>query len=243
MTIDPAKIKEVFAKKGYKFDPLFNIVAVRTELQVPDVFNDLMVAIWTVQTMPAGLSDLDKQKWLKANFFLGKDGKELKLDGDFGANSKFAYDSYLANIGKEKIKFWTVTSDPGTYYLNNPLSKLGTAVLCPGQYIDSHQIGFHQQKKDHRALVQTGGKVKVYRDGDKDNIAEVSAVTETGSFGINVHGANKGVTTPKVGKWSAGCVVFANWIEKECFIDLCETFRKVKNNKFTLNLIEEKDLK
>jgi len=90
-------------------------------------------------------------------------------------------------------------------------------------------------------MVQTG-KIKVYRDNDKDNIAEVVATTESGFFGVNVHGSNRTGTTPKIGQWSAGCQVFNNWQNKEMLMNICEQFKVTRQNKFTYCLLEEKDL-
>ncbi len=58
------------------------------------------------------------------------------------------------------------TTDPGLYYLNHPLSPLGTAILKEGQYINSYQLGLHQGK--YKALVESQ-TVTVIRDFDKDN--------------------------------------------------------------------------
>src|SRR5258705_13431643 len=38
------------------------------------------------------------------------------------------------------------TTDPGTYWLENPLNPQGTAILKEGQYIGSHAIGQHRGK-------------------------------------------------------------------------------------------------
>lgn len=42
-----AKLKEVISKKGYKwFDDQINLIAIRTTLQVPDTFNDVLCAVY-----------------------------------------------------------------------------------------------------------------------------------------------------------------------------------------------------
>lgn len=241
MKLDIQTLKGALQKKGYAWDDQINIVGIRTTIQLPDVFNDLICVVWKQAMMPGGLSPIDTQKWLKDNQFLGKDGKVLKIDGDFGANSEFAMNSYRETVGALRMKSYVNTTDPGTYYLLNPMSKLGSAVLKPGQYVNSYSIGFHQGKSDHKALVQTG-PVTVYRDNDKDSIAEAVEKTETGLFGINLHGGNKNATTMKIGKWSAGCNVFQNWYQKEEFVDICGLFKAAKGNKFTYTLLLETDL-
>lgn len=239
ITID--KLKQVFAKKGYSWSTTRpNLIGIRTTLQVPDIFNDIFVCVWTQPTMPSGLSVIAQQKWLNSWGYVGKNQKLLVEDGSSGENTIFAINAYKLDVGKERIKMWTITTDPGTYWLNNPMGKLGTAVLKPGQYLDSHSIGFHQNKTDHKALVQTG-KLTVYRDNDKDNIAEATSITESGLFGINVHRSNKIGATPKIGQWSGGCQTFQSKTDHDKLMQICENYR-VQSNKFTLTLIEEIDL-
>lgn len=239
ITID--LLKKVYAVKKYNWEPNLNIIGIRTTLQVADVFNDLLVVVWTQQSMPNGLSDSQKQEWLNANLFLGKDGKPLLIDGDFGDNSKHALSQYQAVVGKERMKMYTITTDPGTYWLENPMNSLGTAVLKPGQWVNCWALGYHQNKPDHEALVQVG-KITVYRDGDKDKIAESGPTIDNGLFGVNIHGSNKNGITQSIGKWSAGCMVFNEWVKKEEFISICKQFKESRHNKFSYCLIEEKDL-
>ena len=65
----------------------------------------------------------------------------------------------------ELMKF-QITTDPGLYYLKNPLNELGTAILKPGQYLNCWQRGLHQGK--YTALRQVG-KMTVIRDGNRDD--------------------------------------------------------------------------
>ena len=44
------------------------------------------------------------------------------------------------------------TTDPGTFWLNNPMNPQGTAIIKPGQYIGSHRVGVHRGK--YQALTQ-----------------------------------------------------------------------------------------
>jgi hypothetical protein len=97
------------------------------------------------------------------------------------------------------------TTDPGIYYMQQKLlNPNGCAILSPGQYKGVWKIGKHG-KNQYEAFVQTGAKVKVYRDRDKDNILEFDkkSITE-GFFGINQH---HGYDSGKVGPNSAGCQV------------------------------------
>lgn len=112
---------------------------------------------------------------------------------------------------------YTITTDPGTYWLRNPGRVAGTAILKEGQYRGCWQLGLHRGQKS--ALVQIK-PVTVYRDGDKDGQHDMNArQTETGLFGINLHRA--GTNSTNVDKWSAGCQVWANDAEFEHFLSLC----------------------
>lgn len=188
------RIKNTVLSLGYHwFEDQPNLIGLRSNLDLPDIFNDFMFLI------------------------------------------------YKDDSGTEVMKTYQITTDPGVYWLNNPMNINGTAVLKPGQYMKSHSIGFHQNKKDHRALVQTG-KLSVYRDKDKDSLAEATDFIDTGLFGVNLHGANKATKTGKIGKYSAGCQVFQNWIEKEEFIDIVENFKDMNDNKFTYTLLKENQI-
>ncbi len=241
MTLNIQNLNAALKNKKYKWFDNINLIGIRTTLQIPDVFNDYMCVVWKQKAMPSGLSKIKMQTWLNANLFYGKDGKPLKLDGDLGTKSKFALEQYDLMVNNDRLKTYTITTDPGLYWLNHPMSNLGTAVLIPSQNIDSWALGLHQWKRDHEALVQIAS-VKVYRDNNKNNIAEVSTTTEAGQFGINIHGSNKTGTTPSIGKWSAGCQVFNEWSKKEEFVSICKQFKTELQNKFTYTLIEEKDL-
>jgi hypothetical protein len=183
-----------------------------------------------------------QQNWLNSWGFKGANGKPLVEDGSAGKNTTFALDEYSKVVGNEVIKIYPNTTNPGVYWLNKPMSKLGTAVLKPNQWVDCWSLGFHQQKKDHKALVQTG-KVTVYRDNNKDNFYQLDdSKVETGLFGINIHGASKSGSTLRVSKYSAGCQVFSTWNHKEEVMTICEKFKTVTKNKFTYTLLDEKDL-
>ena len=109
----------------------------------------------------------------------------------------------------------------------------GTAVLKPGQYIDSFGFGLHQGK--YEALVQIK-PLPVYRDADKDDLAEEQGAVESGMFGIHIHRANPSMISKLIDKWSAGCQVLNNPHEFEVLMAACKAS---KNTKFTYTLLEE----
>lgn len=109
--------------------------------------------------------------------------------------------------GKLHMRVWPGTTDPGTFWLNNPSKVSGTAILVEDQYLDCWKIDLHGGK--YKALCQRAGKVKVYRDADKDNVLDFDVSTESGWFGINLHRATSRGESTEVNKWSAGCQVTA----------------------------------
>ena len=147
----------------------------------------------------------------------------------------------LRKITKEDLKIFPNTTNPGVYWLNHPMNKMGSAVLKPGQWEDCWSRGQHI-KPSHRALRQTG-KITVYRDNDKDNNYDLNeSNTQNGLFGINIHGSGRKYPSKQIGKWSAGCQVFSNWEHKEFVMDVCDNFKAHTGNKFTYTLIDEVDL-
>jgi hypothetical protein len=243
MEITTDLLRRTSNRLNYKwFDSSVNIIGIRTTLQVPDVFNDFLCCVFKQPQMPSGLSLIDKQKWLNKWGYKGKDGKVLAEDNKPGPNTDYALAQYEKNSGQERVKIYTITTEPGIYYQSiKLLNPKGCAVIKPGQYIGSYCLGFHKNE-DHKALVQTGGKITIWRDNDKDGMAENLGVEESGFFGCNIHGAKRLTKTDKIGAYSAGCQVFYDWNDKEEFIRLCELFKNSNGGKFSYTLINEADL-
>jgi len=140
------------------------------------------------------------------------------------------------DTGNWKGKEWNITTDPGTYYLKNPLSKLGAAILKEGQYVDSYSIGKHRGL--YNALVQSK-PVIVFRDYDRNAILDYNnGREETGNFGINIHKRSK--PSDDDDTWSAGCQVFENQDNFNEFMDLAQKHKSLYGNKFTYSLIDER---
>ena len=133
------------------------------------------------------------------------------------------------------------TTDPGTFWLKNPMQKQGTAILSEGQYANSYQLGLHQGK--YKALVQRK-PVTVIRDYDRNaKLDFLNGTKTTGMYGINVHRAKKEGTTRTVDKFSAGCQVFENADAFQEFLKLCERHSQLYGNKFTYTLIDFRAVK
>jgi hypothetical protein len=132
-------------------------------------------------------------------------------------------------------KSWAATTNPGTYWLQNPMHASGTGILVPGQYRNSHSIGMH--RGSYQALVQTG-KLKLWLDANKDNVLDhdPARVIEGKGYGINIHHA--GTASTKVDKWSAGCIVFANLADFDEFMFVANKAAAIWGPTFTLTLLQ-----
>jgi hypothetical protein len=112
----------------------------------------------------------------------------------------------------------------------------GCAVLAHGQYANAYELGLHKGLPNHPALRQCG-KLTIYRDGNRDDIAEETGDTVRGYFGINIHRSDNRIT--KVDTWSAGCQVFHRTEEHTELLRLC---RQSGRKTFTYTLLKEAQL-
>jgi peptidoglycan hydrolase-like protein with peptidoglycan-binding domain len=147
---------------------------------------------------------------------------------------------YKDSAGKWVHKENPGTTDPGVYYLLNPMNVSGTAIVVPGQYADSHQLGLHRGQ--YTALVQKG-PVTIVRDPNKDDRLDFTTGTPvSGVYGINIHRATSSGASTVVNKYSAGCQVFANSSDFAQFIEWAKRHSQMYGNSFTYTLLEETDL-
>jgi hypothetical protein len=146
------------------------------------------------------------------------------------ANNSNKFDDLIGLIEKDNITWFTGTTNPGTYWLKNLLNPKGAALLKPNQYLDTWKLGLHQGK--YEALCQIK-PVTVYRDSNKNNFAEETAVVDTGLFGINIHRANPSLISNIIDKWSAGCQVLNNPLDFNFLIKRCKE-SQLKNFSYAL---------
>ncbi|QTA85193.1 lysozyme [Desulfonema magnum] len=185
--------------------------------------------------------------------FRGKDrtghkrNYDLNIFGVRAANIRAgAFDDWIGvfwmnwDTGGWEFHIWNATTDPGTYWLNQPLNVSGTAILVPDQYRSSYQIGLHRNK--YEALVQCK-PIKVYRDNNKDDVLDMMPDTiQRGLFGINIHRASTDHRSVKVEKWSAGCQVIA---DPRCFarlMDICNLAEYEWGPIFSYTLLTQEQL-
>ena len=108
------------------------------------------------------------------------------------------------NDKPEIIGCWQATTEPGRYYVVNPINSNGAARIAFGQY-RAWQLGTHGNADPHEALIQTGGPVTVHRDKNRDG-SRAGDMVESGYFGINQHWGGDSPESD-IGRWSAGCQV------------------------------------
>lgn len=134
---------------------------------------------------------------------------------------------------------FAATTDPGRYWLENPMATLGTAILPPGQYRGAFRIGEHQGR--YEALVQAR-TLPVWRDANRDHTADPGGGLDVGWHGINLHHAAERGESVQVDKWSAGCQVIASWWDFQVLMAEARAGRQRFGDSFTYTLIEEADL-
>ena len=147
---------------------------------------------------------------------------------------------YNTNKG-HKRQIYNITTEPGLSLIKNPSNAKGAAILVPGHYRGVSAVDLHRGK--YKALCQRLGAVKVYRDGNKDDIYDLNPnKIDKGWFGINIHRSNETWTRETVDNYSAGCQVFNNPKDFVSFMNIIEKSKAIYVNKFTYTLINEEDL-
>jgi len=136
----------------------------------------------------------------------------------------------LGIMTANNIYLWIGTTDPGKKATKT--SEKGAAHLCLGYHKNIWQVGIHGTHNPnfaHNALVQTGNKVKIWRDKNKD-FKENDGFYDEGYFGINFHRASKVENVLYIGPFSAGCQVTQDVKDFEFAMNLIMNSEKYKNN-------------
>jgi len=143
---------------------------------------------------------------------------------------------YKVSPVKWQYHVFKITTDPGTYWLKNPMAPKGTAILAEGQYLNTWTLGLH--KGQYKALVQVK-PLSVLRDYDRNAVLDFyNGQKFTGMFGIDIHRANKVGVTKTVDRNSAGCQVFENAADFDVFLKLCDMHKAKYGNLFSYSLID-----
>lgn len=146
---------------------------------------------------------------------------------------------FIDEYGDDTLLCFSYTTDPGLYFLKNPLNINGCAIMKEGHYVDVYKLGKH---RGYKALEQVGN-IRFVRDNDKDDQLDFNARYEINrNIKANIHHATIPETASVVNKWSAGCqVINKGWNE---FIELCEKARLITGQKrYSYTLINIKDVK
>ena len=181
--------------------------------------------------------------WVKSKGFVTFETKKWDLNiigvrRKTGTVNKFDDKIFVVcrdDSGILKMWSWTVTTDPGLYWMKSTMNSRGCAALVSGQYRGAWELGLHSGKEALRQIKP----VKTYRDNNKNDVLDLDprSITE-GLYGINLHRAGR--NSSSVDKWSAGCQVWAMDKDFVEFITLCKkqiSFNGYKT--FTYTLLEE----
>ena len=198
---------------------------------------------WTRTKVKNAVLDLGYTWFEEGNYNLNIVGIRNSLTSNEITNK---FDDWLTvsyNIdGEEFYHEFGATCDPGMHWAQNLLNPDGAAILVPGQYKGSHQIGLHRGQ--YEALVQVK-PVKVFRDNNRDQRYDMDPNRiKEGIFGINIHRATRIAEgeSKLVDKWSAGCQVIASNSNFTLFMELCNNARNIWGNSFTYTLLESNKL-
>jgi hypothetical protein len=140
---------------------------------------------------------------------------------------------------RQHLHCFPMTTDPGTYYRENPINVDGTAILVPGHYPGCWRLGKHRGQ--YSALVQCAD-MTVYRDNDRDAKLDTDVPTQSGLFGINLHRARSGGLSKSVDRWSAGCQVVANSLDFDLLMALVRKSVSLYGAYFSYTLLTEDQL-
>ncbi len=175
--------------------------------------------------------------------FENPNGHDLNLVGIRNSSSRAnEFDDWLTVFywfdGTWNLFAFPATTDPGTFYRENPLNVRGTAIMKPGQYRGAYHVGRH---KGYKAMQQVG-PVTVYRDKNKDSELDTAGnEADTGLHAVNIHRANRERASTRVEKWSAGCQVMQDPDHFDFFMTLCDRGKEKFGNSFTYTLLESED--
>jgi hypothetical protein len=131
------------------------------------------------------------------------------------------------------------TTDPGAFYLKNPMNVNGTFILAPGFHKGLWTWALHKGKP----AFKQAGVAKGWRDADRDNefdMTDANMVEVPASACINGHAGGRNSTV--VGRWSAGCQVRAREVDHELLEAIVSVSLEYWGNSFSNMLFTESQL-
>jgi hypothetical protein len=163
-----------------------------------------------------------------------KSGKADKFDDNINVVYKVD-DAWVVDA-------YPATTEPGTNILRRPIVKGGTAILVPGQYRSVYKIDTHGGKRKYKAVCQRLGKVKIWRDDNRDRTPDYTGPIHEGMFGINIHRQFGPDDREYTGGVSAGCQVFQSSVDFYEFMETCQIASDMYRNSFTYTLLDQDDV-
>ena len=146
--------------------------------------------------------------------------------------------AYYDSFGDFSLHTFKGTTEPGRFYLNNPLREEGCAIMVENQYLGVYEVGPHG-RTGYEACRQAKN-IKVYRDNNGNNQHDLDPSTiQEGIFYTNIH---HGWDAAKVGKNSAGCIVIQSKQQfTNIFMPLVKQSAKLCGKRFSFTLLNKKD--
>ncbi len=139
---------------------------------------------------------------------------ESRVAGNFDDRFYVIYQE----LGQWIQEDYECTTDPSAEQHLNPTHEQGVAILKPGQYRGVWKLDMHAGK--YLALCQRGSVVTVYRDRNRDRVADY-VNEDTGWFGINCHRAHPYKLVSSTRYYSAGCQVIRSPVDFARLLSLC----------------------
>ncbi len=191
------------------------------------------------------IADAVRSVYAKKGYSFLDDGSPYQLNifgvRNYGAVNRF--NDFLCvcfrnSINEWVLRQWPGTTMPGLSMLQGPVNPRGTAILVPGQYVDTWKRDLHAGK--YEALCQRLKPVRVFRDANRDTKYDLDPATiQEGMFGINIHKA--GTLTESVDRYSAGCQVFQREVDFNLFMAIVDAAIKKGATAFSYTLFEKTD--
>ena len=140
--------------------------------------------------------------------------------------------------GEKVVRLYEGTTDPGFYYLQQPLNASGCFIMQEGQHRGVYKLGPHGKSK-YLALRQCKA-IPGYRDGNFDTVHDMDPETiQNDIFWTNYH---HGYNKPTVNYNSAGCQVLRYVIDLEEVLRLCKRSERLYGETFTYTLLNREDI-
>lgn len=193
-----------------------------------------------------------KKLYLSHGYSFREEPLALNLHGVRSKNSQSNKFDDLGGIAwtdengkKHLFNFW-MTTDPGKYWLQNPMNKDGCIIVVPNQYIEVYGRGLHNGQYECFKQVKPMLYVRDYNRNtvlDFDLYRNPENLKIRGFWGVNgtnFHRASKWKIIQWVERYSAGCMVVQR---PETFNKLIELRDKSVKFGFTFwdfTLFEEK---